>query len=572
MIPLAPNVRLFVLCLLLVPAGIQANVIQATDLYVATNGTPAGPGTLAQPFDLKTALSGAAGQPGVTFRLTSGTYTLGHLNTTIQGAPGQPITLRKAFGAQARVDGSLTFFGSAGYVVLQDLEFYSSDTNRVSMETNVGFNPTDITNITGIASYVPNLSFVNLIVHDETGEGIYLSQIASNNLVYGCVIYNNGWRSPDNAEGHGIYAQGWNANQDIAHNIVFNNSGVCLHIYDNATNAFISGITLNGNVAFNGGAIQNVRPYTDWIVGVDVPAITADNIVFENNMGYFPESSNEDDAAQIGRDGVNGGVAVLNNFLPAGLEINNWTIAAVSGNTLAAQPGQYAVNLNESAPLSAAWDDNAYQVPPGAGGFLVNSNALDFAGWQADTGFDSHSIYLVAIPSGSRVFVQTNFYEPGRANIIVYNWDNLTNMAVDVSSVLSTGAPFEVRNAEDFYAPPVLSGVFTNQLLNLPMTGLTVAVPNGPMITPPPTGPTFNVFVLLPRLVRLQIAAMKVQAQLSWPTNAGDWVLQSSTSLSSGGKWMDFTNNVTPAIVAANYVVNVPFSGSAGFYRLRAAP
>jgi hypothetical protein len=243
-----PRARWFVLCALLIAVDARAN-----DLYVATNGTPSGNGSLAQPFDLTTALSGAAGQPGDNFWLTGGTYTLGHLNTTIQGAPGQPITFREVSGAQARVDGSLTFFDSAGYVVLQDLEFYSSDTNRFSRETNVGFNPTDITNITGIASYAPNLSFINLIVHDETGEGIYLSQIASNNLVFGCVIYNNGWRSPDNAEGHGIYAQGHYANQDIVDNIVFDNSGVCLHIYDNATNEHVSGITLDGNVAFNGG-------------------------------------------------------------------------------------------------------------------------------------------------------------------------------------------------------------------------------------------------------------------------------------------------------------------------------
>jgi hypothetical protein len=559
-----PRARWFVLCALLVAVGARAH-----DFFVATNGTPSGNGTLGQPFDLTTALSGAAGQPGDTFWLTDGTYTLGHLNTTIQGAPGNPITFREVSGEQARVDGSLTFFDSAGYVVLQDLELYSSDTNRFSREINVGFNPTDITNISGIASFSPNLSFINLVVHDETGEGIYLSQTSTNNLIYGCEIYNNGWWSPDDAEGHGIYAQGWGANQDIADNIVFNNSGVGLHIYENETDYDLTDITVAGNVAFNGGAIQNVRAYSDWIVGVDAPAISADQIVFENNMGYFPESSNLDDAAQIGRDGVNGSVAILNNYLPAGLEMNNWIIAAVSGNSLSAQPGQYALTINESAILSAAWDDNTYTVPAGAGGILANSNAVDFIDWQDDTGFDANSVYLAGNLSGTQVFVQANFYEPGRANIVVYNWTNLTNVAVDVSSVLSPGAPFEVRNAEDFFAPPVLSGVFTNQPLNLPMSGLTVAVANGPMITPPPTGPTFNVFVLLPRVVRLQIEVMNGQAEVFWPTNAGDWVLQSTPSLSPGGTWMNVTN--ASAVVGNQEVVTVPLSGNSSFFRLEAS-
>lgn len=545
--------------------------MQANDIYVSPYGTPSGPGSLGHPYNLATALSGKVGQPGDTFWLAGGTYMGGHIDTTIQGAPGQPITFRPEPGEHARVDGSLTFWNSTGHIILRDLEFFSSDTNRVSAETNAGFNPTDITNITGIASFSPNMSFLNLIVHDETGEGFYIAQWASNNLIYGCAIYNNGWRSPDNAEGHGIYAQATNGPVEVADNIVFNNSGASLHIYDNTPGDELTSITVDGNAAFNAGAIQNIRPYRDWIVGVDAPATTADQIVFEHNLGYFPESPTLDDATQIGRDGVNGSVALLDNYLPAGLQMNNWTIAAVSGNSVAAQPGHYAVTINQSASLAAAWDDNAYVVPAGAGGFLANSNAFDFAEWQNGTGFDSHSIYLASSPTGTRVFVRPNFFEPGRANIIVYNWGNLSNVAVDVSSVLSPGAPFEVRNAEDFFAPPVVSGVFTNQLLNLPMTNLTVAVPNGPMMTPPPTGPTFNVFVLLPRTIRLQIKAANGQAQISWPTNAGDWVLQSTSSLSADSAWTDVTNPVTPAVAATRYTVGVPLSGSAGYFRLRPA-
>src|SRR5206468_7060903 len=116
--------------------------------------------------------------------------------------------------------------------------------------------------------------------------------------------------------------------------------------------------------------------------------------------------------------------------------------------------------------------------------------------------------------TGTRVFVRPNRYEAGRAHIIVYNWDNLSHVTVDVSSVLSPRTPYEVRNAQDFFAPPVLSGVFDGELLELPMSGLTVAAPTGPLLTPPPTGPTFNVFILLPRLPRLQLAAVDGKVQV----------------------------------------------------------
>src|SRR5262249_29290487 len=91
-----------------------ATTSPANDLYVATNGSPAGDGTPARPYDLTTALSGAAGNPGDVFWLRGGTYALGHLDTKIQGAPGLPITFRPLPGERARINGSLSFFDRAG--------------------------------------------------------------------------------------------------------------------------------------------------------------------------------------------------------------------------------------------------------------------------------------------------------------------------------------------------------------------------------------------------------------------------------------------------------------------------
>src|ERR1041385_1708434 len=81
--------------------------VQASDFFVAPGGTSLGPGTLSSPYDLNTALSGEVGQPGDTFWLRGGNYNLGHLDTTIQGAPGSPITFRRVSGEKARIDGSI---------------------------------------------------------------------------------------------------------------------------------------------------------------------------------------------------------------------------------------------------------------------------------------------------------------------------------------------------------------------------------------------------------------------------------------------------------------------------------
>ena len=497
--------------LLIISAFLLPTTVPAHDFYIAPNARASGHGTREKPYDLGTALSGLVGRPGDTFWLSGGNYMIGHVIARVEGTSEKPITFRPLPGERARIEGTVNFFGSRGYVIVRDLEFYSSDPKRSSAQTNVGFDPTDIKIIPGIASYSPNISFINLIVHDETRHGFYIGQTASNDLIYGCLIFNNGWRAPDNAEGHGIYMQGYDGNREIADNFIFNNSGANVHVYENDRKLRLAGITVDGNVAFNAGAIQKVRFYRDWVVGVDAPALNADRIVFENNMGYSPPKPDQENLVQIGRQGLNGSMVILSNYLPEGMKVNNWTSATVTGNVLGSQTSGCAVAMDGHGCSNAAWDKNTYAIPSDDNGFLIGSKALDFSSWKAKTGFDKNS--LQTNQPGNRVFIRPNRYEKGRANIIVYNWDNLPIVPVDVSAVLTLGTPYEVRNAEDFFAAPVLSGVFDGKPLKLPMTGLTVAIPNGPMTTPSPTGPTFNIFVLLPHPSRPQETAGKSNSE-----------------------------------------------------------
>jgi hypothetical protein len=478
--------------------------LAAKDLYVAPNGTPAGPGTVAQPFDLATALSGHAGRPGDTFWLRGGEYRLGHLNTSVQGAAGRPVTFRGVAGENPRIDGSLTIFGSAGHLVFRDFELYSSDSNRVSAQTDAGFNVTDITILPGIGCYVSDVSFINLVVHDQTRHAIYLSPESSGDLIYGCVLYNNGWVSPDNAEGHGIYAQGQSGTRTLQDNLVFNNSGANLHVYENTSGGVLRGVTLDGNVAFGAGALQHVRAYRDWILGIDLPARYADAIVVKNNMGYLAPASASTPELQIGRDSTNGTVTVTGNYMPGGIQMNNWHRAVVSGNSFGPLPPNNIVALTQTlTPLRAVWDNNSYAGDPASHDFLYNARAYTIAGWRSATRFDAHSKFVTGGLHGTKVFVRSNRYARGRANIIVYNWDNLPSVTVNVSSVLPRNWRYEVRNAQDFEGAPVVSGVFRGEHLVLPMTNLAVAAVNaprnGPLATPATTGPTFGIFVLLSR-------------------------------------------------------------------------
>ena len=474
--------------------------VRAAEFHVSPIGRPSGPGTQAQPYDLVTALSDPIGKPGDTFWLHEGIYPIGHLDiSSIHGAPGRPITFRQAPGERAQVVGSLIIESEIGYLVFRDFELYSGEIQRMSRQSGVGFKPTDIPNhVEGIQVGAPNISFINLIVHDSVASAFYTAQEAANTLIYGCLVYNTGWASPDNAEGHSFYLQGPG---EISDCVAFSTTGANFHIYANGPGWSLRNLMVDGNVAFGAGTLQQVRSYRDWIVGVDKPSTIADNIVLKNNMGYVVNNTTTLTQVQIGRENMNGTIVLSSNYWPQGLVLNNWSSAIVSGNVIAPQNSDPVVDLEQNlTKLTGQWNNNYYYSGSSKRAiFRTGSTGNSFADWKKKTGYDADSFCTPGRLKGTTAFVRPNRYEPGRANIVVYNWDNLDKVAVDVRPVLNAGTAYEVRNAQDFFAPPVLSGIFDGQPLQLPMTGLTVAKPMAPFRTPAPTGPTFNVFVLLPK-------------------------------------------------------------------------
>ncbi|MCC6822718.1 MAG: hypothetical protein IT579_18470 [Verrucomicrobia subdivision 3 bacterium] len=57
------------------------------------------------------------------------------------------------------------------------------------------------------------------------------------------------------------------------------------------------------------------------------------------------------------------------------------------------------------------------------------------------------------------------------------------------------------------------------------------------------------------------------QLQVSWPTNATGFVLQSATTLSNGGDWQDFPTQ--PTEINGQKFVTIAPAGPSGFFRLR---
>ena len=429
----------------------------ASEFFVSPSGSVGGDGSIGNPWDLQTALGGRTSVgPGDTIWLRGGTYR-GTFLSNLNGTPSAPIKVRPYASERAILDGGnsnhvniLTVSGS--YTWYWGFEITSSDPNRVSNQT--GSNPTDVGRGGGVAvdqtsATGAGLKFINLVVHDTAG-GFGLWKEAVDAEVYGCVVYYNGWTGPDRGHGHGVYGQNLTGTKRVVDNIVFSNFSHGIQVFGSEA-AFLDNITVQGNTFFDNGMPNDYQ--RNILVG---GGSIAQNPRIIDNVLYYRGNAGQN--LNVGYD-------------PYGVGAANPVIT-----------GNYIVNGdNQFSPLNT-------NVTMTGNAFYSTVNGAVAALYPSNT-------YSTSRPTTPRIFVRPNQYEPGRANITVVNWGGASTVSVDLSSVLAPGAAYEIHDAQNFFAAPVVKGTSDGSPVSLPMTGFSAATLLG-LSTPPATGPVFNVFVL----------------------------------------------------------------------------
>jgi hypothetical protein len=485
-----------------------AAVAGAAEHFVAPNGKPSGDGSTANPWDLQTALNQPSSvQPGDTIWVLGGTYkTAIHDGFVgkLKGTAANPIIVRNYNGERATIDGQQNTFGLdvlGSYTWYWGLEIMSSCTTRVTATPVSPF---------GVGVYGPGNKFINLVVHD-TLQGFSGYNAAPDTEYYGNLSYYNGIVSPDRNHGHGMYFQNISGAKTVSDNIVGDNADEGIQIYGSG-NASLINFVLAGNSLYNNGSWPTPKYQYNLIVA---GGQTRKNIRVENNYSYYPPEAGAGGlAGQFGQYTPGQDLVVSNNVLANGYMPLNFTAQAgpvtFTGNTIVAgMDALRAVTLNLNAGQTLAlytWDRNTYYdkspwhfyqgIAVDDSGSYSGVNAI-FTNWQDRTKFDAHSAYHPAAPTGVWVYVRPNKYEPKRANVTIFNWDSLPAASVDLSGVLSPGEGYVIQDAQNFYGPPVGSGVYSGKPVAIPMKGLTKAVPVG-FATPAHTAPYFGVFVVLP--------------------------------------------------------------------------
>ncbi|MCC7124233.1 MAG: hypothetical protein IT178_05255 [Acidobacteria bacterium] len=417
-------------------------------VYASSNGTAEAAGTAAQPLDLATALSSHGPARGCdTILLRGGTYR-GAFTSTVQGSDGAPVLIRQAPGERVTLDGDgsneAVLQVRGNWVWVMDIEVTNSHPSRESAQS--GGWPSDLRRGTGVFAGGSHLKFINLVVHDVT-RGFEIGSSSIDTEVYGSIVYYNGWTGPNGASnGHGIDTHNRAGTRRIADNILFAQYSHGIIAYSSDQDP-TNNLVLEGNVLFNNGALSADRSGRDILIG---GGSVAQQPVLRDNVTYGAAPVLLGFGA-----GCTGGIIEGNYFANASIDLAKCE-ATVTRNVIA----------RPAPALATAQPANTF---------------------------------LTEGPTGVEVRVRPNQYEPGRANIVVLNWDKREAVDVDLTNIgLTTSTPFEIRDAQDFFGAPLVTGQRGPGTVSVPMTMKMTSVPVGYKGTLAHTTPEFSTLVVVP--------------------------------------------------------------------------
>jgi len=304
-------------------AGIGVSA-DAAEWYAAPGGKPDGQGTKDAPWDLESALSGRQKlAPGDTLWLLGGTYKhpdrkLGSAGFVVRlaGQKDRPIVVRTLPGQRVTVDGGLSVQEPSTWLWIRDLEILVSENFSMSRTVDdPGSSPASYNRPWGGLNVHAGegCKYVNLLIHDNA-QGISWWKGSTESEVYGCIIYDNGWKAPDRGHGHAIYTQNQSGVKTVADCIMTGGYGYTLHAYG-SSQAYVDNYRVEGNICYDAGT---------FLIGGGRPSHNiraAENYLFNVNMqvGYAAPYNEE---CEI-RD---------NLIVGGGLQINKYKKVVQEGN------------------------------------------------------------------------------------------------------------------------------------------------------------------------------------------------------------------------------------------------
>jgi hypothetical protein len=492
--------------------------------HVAPNGTPAGDGSIDNPWDIATMFAAPeAVLPGDTILLRGGIYN-GHWVNHLSGGPSGYITIKSYPGEMAVLDAWEnnpfdhylgTVQDEGGYCIFRDLMLVNSGGYNQTLIG--GSNPENWADASGINSVAPHTKFINLIIHDNIGDaiGFWKPNIAGE--ISGCIMYQNGWQS-DRGHAFAIYTQNDidSPFKRITGNIFFKEYNFGMKIY--GEHGSLANYVVSDNISFLNGMIANREASGIFVGGKGYDYEGAQNIYVEGNSVYNGPT-NHFNALEMGYTSDSKHFEISHNTLHGGY--STLKIKDVDDRSQVEDNFIYATNMCLNYDYSVGegdagfigWENNTYfQTPSTNLGFAddLGDAYTSFTQWQSNhPDFDQNSSYKKTYPKNNIINIYKNEHEDKRGHVAVFNYQDLDNVLVDISSLgFEAGdlvVVYDVENLVDENI--VLETTYHGNLISLPMD-LTECVPSPEYYKPlTHSSREFNAFLIVSR--RLQIPVIE---------------------------------------------------------------
>ena len=491
-----------------------------------SSGSPGDPATI---FAGRCGASGSFIAPGDTIVMKAGTYlpTGAGYNVTLVGTLANPITITGDLSThkcptQTHCDTvvdtgtnsqSLAAFRVCSqYVVFTGMEVKSSATQRKA--TNDGSWPTGVdqafaafTSCSGITNgqYVGN-QYINNVLHG-VAQPIATYTQNTDEFAYGNLMYDCGWNGlTDHGHGHCNYwansgTSGVNGTtghyKEFDNNIIAGGASENMQWY--TTNGSEDNTTALNNIFYNPGDLdfRSHNAQRNWTIGSADSTHPLFNPDYEGNVMNCGGQNALTCGGSSDFNYGNGGAVPPNNGDCTGTQTvkNNYLMDSVTVSTGGTGGCKNPNTLTGNTFL---------RTPSG--------------GWPSGTYGGTNTYLNSVLPTVNKVFVFNNAYEQGRCNVAIWNWQSVSTQNVDLGAqgcLSATGVHYEVRNAANVFADPVLcsdttgactgAGVYSGGSLAFPTTALSVYTPQGSLgtanyggsVVASASGPLFNAFIVV---------------------------------------------------------------------------
>jgi hypothetical protein len=548
---------------------VRVVTVAGGEYFISPTATVSGQGTLANPWRMQHVLySGPLNRAdiaaGSAFWARGGTYTWDAGDNSLDGIftfsmngtsnslvrfkcyPGETCTLDPNAHCDSGTACHVAIV-SGDYVELNGFVLTNSDASR-KVITECGSNPNNAPvramKCVGTGCRIVNNTASNL------GEGLTSQAGGDAGQWIGNIVYNNGWQAPDRSHGHGGYFQNTTtAVKRVEHGVFFRNMQFQFKAFSQSGGP-VKYMSFSRNVAMGKGLGANGTGPGDGNRGVDVQGGDVDNHTWDRNYLLGAEFTFNADLT------IADAAVITNNHFDGATKLQRLRGGTVNNNVFSNVFNDSVGTWDFVFDADASADTCPEAVTSLAGNKWYAINTLDnmfrpapntsWAAFQAACTTMSGGTYDSTTypargtsPSGAATnytYAYRNSEDASKGVVVIYNWQNLSSVNVDVSPILTAGDPYEIVDLQNLAGGSVASGTYAGGNLAFDMTLTAIEAPSGSWGADPglecTTGSEPGTFPLLD-VSQISVASGQATATLS------------STSTLLAGERIFFYGNTT---------------------------